>query len=140
MKQARRHTVMPLPEFGGSSPKVRACDPWQMVGEPGSVFGEERRSQAIMAFLGAGLHQPPSRALAVTALADARRTVASLLSRGEAIAHWLASETRLHGIRENAATLAVMEIQEYRHDTAQVYARNYPDRLDALDDLLAVLT
>jgi hypothetical protein len=80
-----------------------------VAGERGSVFGEERRSQAIMAFLGAGLHQPPSLALAVTALADARRTVASLWSRGEPIAHWLASETRLHGIRENAATLAVME-------------------------------
>jgi hypothetical protein len=92
-----------------------------------------------MAFLGAGLHQPPSTAQAVAALANARRMVASLLSRGEPVAPWLANETRLRGIRENAATLAVMEVQEYRHGTAQAYAGQHPDRVDALRDLLAVL-
>jgi hypothetical protein len=52
-----------------------------VVGERGSSFGEERRGQVIMAFLGAGLHQPPSPAQAVTALAGARRMVASLHAR-----------------------------------------------------------
>jgi hypothetical protein len=66
--------------------------------------------------------------------------VASLLSRGEPIAPWLDSETGLRSIRENAAALAVMEVQEYRHDTAEAYARDHRDRLDVLRDLLAVLT
>lgn len=65
--------------------------------------------------------------------------VASLLSRGEPIDSWLASETSFHGVRENAASLAVMEIPEYRHATADAHAREYPDRLDALANLLAVL-
>jgi hypothetical protein len=115
------------------------CHPWLVTGDQVRACGEERRSEVIMAFLGAGLHEPPSRALALSALAGARRTVASLLSCGELVAEWLATETRLRGIRENAATLAVMELQECRHDTAEAYARDHPDRLDILRDLLAVL-
>jgi hypothetical protein len=60
--------------------------------------------------------------------------------RGESIGEWLNSEIRLHGIRENAAALAVMELPEYRHPTAQMYALHHPDRLKALNDMLAVLT
>jgi len=111
-----------------------------MADEHRTPLGEERRSEVIMAFLGAGLHQPPSRALAVSCLAEARRMVASLLSRGEPIGPWLASEIRLHGIRENAAVLAAMEVTGYRHDTARSYLRDHPDRFDALHDLQAVLT
>jgi hypothetical protein len=93
----------------------------------------------ITAFLGAGPHDRPSRAVMLSALAGARRTVALLQSRGEQVTDWLASETRLRGIRENAATLAVMESQEYRHDTARAYARDHPDRLGVVGDLLAAL-
>jgi hypothetical protein len=50
--------------------------------------------------------------------------VAPLQSRGEPLTDWLASETKLRGIRENAATLAVLEIHEYRHDIARAYARD----------------
>jgi hypothetical protein len=117
-----------------------ACHPCQVAEEGSTAFGEEPRSQVIMAFLGVGLHQPPSSALAVSALADARRMVGALLSRGGSGAHWLAEEPRLHGIRENAATLAVMEVQDYRHGVAHAYGQKYPDRLDVLGDLLAVLT
>jgi len=91
-----------------------------------------------MAFLGAGLHDRPSRAVMVSALAGARPTVALLQSRGEPVADWLASETRLRGIRENAAALAVMEIHEHRHDTAQACVRDHPDRIGVVGDLLAV--
>jgi hypothetical protein len=97
----------------------RGSHPWHVVGERGSSFGEERRGQVIMAVFSAGLHQPPSPAQAVTALAGARRMVASLQARGEPIADWLASEIRVHGIRENAAALAAMEIPEHRQMTAE---------------------
>jgi hypothetical protein len=33
-----------------------------------------------------------------------------------------------------------MELPEYRHPTAQMYALHHPDRLKALNDMLAVLT
>lgn len=92
-----------------------------------------------MDFLGAGLHQPPSRALSVAALGDARRMFASQARDELLISEWLTGEIRLHGIRENAATLAVMEVPEYRHRAAQTYALHHPDRLKALNDLLAAL-
>jgi hypothetical protein len=110
-----------------------------VTGEQVNPGGEERRSEVIMAFLGAGLNDRPSRALMLSALAGARRTIALLQARREPLADWLASETRLRGIRENAATLAAMEVQELRHDTAQVYARDHPDRLGALGDLLSII-
>jgi hypothetical protein len=100
---------------------------------------EERYRQAIMAFLGAGLRPPPSRALTVTALAGARRAVASHQARGESLGKWLAGEVRVRGIRENAAVLAVMELPEYRAMAAQAYARHHPGRITALNDLLAAL-
>jgi hypothetical protein len=45
---------------------------------------------------------------------------------GIADIEWLNSEIRLHGIRENAAALAVMEVPEYRDQTAQTYALPTP--------------
>ena len=115
------------------------CHPWQVTGEQDLLPYQGRRGEAIIAFLGVGLHNPPSRAVMISALAGARRTVARLQSRGEPVADWLASETRLRGIRENAAALAVMELPEHRRDTAQAYAREHPDRLGVVGDLLAVL-
>jgi hypothetical protein len=76
----------------------------------------------------------------VAALATARHAVASHRARGDPITAWLDSQTRLHGIGENAAVLAVMEVPEYHHQTAQAYALQNPDRLDALHDLLAAPT
>src|SRR5690349_17734019 len=52
-------------------------------GAPHIPIGGERGSNAITAFLGAGLFQQPSRAQAVDALTTARRRVASCQARGE---------------------------------------------------------
>lgn len=97
---------------------------------------ENNRSQAILAFLGAGLHQTPSRAQAVTALADARRGLAADQAHAQPIDTWLAEQVRHGGIRENAATLAVLELPEHRDHTAQDYAQRHPDRAAALDQLI----
>lgn len=123
----------------GSAQHGKACHACRVGDEDRAQPGEEPLRKAIMAFLGAGLHQAPTPATAVPALASARRMVTSLQSRREPIAPWLASEIRLRGIRENAAVLAVMELPEYRHGTAQAYARDHPERLDALRAVLAVL-
>jgi hypothetical protein len=101
---------------------------------------EERRRDAVIAFLGAGLLQPPSPALAVAVLSGARRIVASHQARGESISAWLTSQIRLHGIRENAATLAAVEVPGYRHQAAQTYALHHPDRRKALNDMLDALS
>lgn len=62
--------------------------------------GAERGSDAIMAFLGAGLVQRPSRAQAVDALAAARRGVASCQAHGEAVASgWLMRSTDAASVR-----------------------------------------
>jgi hypothetical protein len=71
-----------------------------------------------MAFLGGGPDRPLSAALAVDALASARRAVAAHLAHGASIDEWLASETWIPGVRENAAVLAVMGIPEHQHPTA----------------------
>lgn len=97
----------------------------------------ERRRDAIMTFLGAGLVQRPSRAHAVAARAVARREVASCQAGGESVMEWLAGEVHCRGIRENAAVLAVLEIPQYRH---QAYALDHPGHLRALEDMLASLT
>jgi hypothetical protein len=107
--------------------------------ERGALPAEERRSAALTAFLGAGMSSPPSTALLVAALADARRAVAVRQARGRAIDQWLASEIRLRGIRENAAVLAVLEMRGQRDEIARAYRRQHPDRAGVLDDLLAVL-
>jgi hypothetical protein len=107
---------------------------------PGSHPGTpERRSQAIVAFLGTGMDDPPTAALCVQALAGARRSAAILHARHEPIENWLAAEIRFPGIKENAATLAAMEISEQRQELAQSYADRHPDHLAILHDLLAVL-
>jgi hypothetical protein len=72
----------------------------------------------------------------VSALGNARRSVAALKSRGESLDEWLKSESRLRGIRENAATLAVMEIPEMRDTVALAYGQRYPDRVPALRNWL----
>jgi hypothetical protein len=112
----------------------------QMIGSRSVPGDPEHRRDAIVAFLGAGLAQPLSTAVAVDALASARRSVAAHLARGAPIGEWLASEIRVRGIRENAAVLAVMEIPEHQQSTAHAYVQRHPDRGKALNDLLAVLS
>jgi hypothetical protein len=107
--------------------------------ERGDRPAEERRRAALIAFLSAGMPSPPSTALLVEALAGARRTVVMHQARGLAVDHWLASEVRLRGIRENAAVLAVLEMPRRREETARAYRQQHPDRVGALNDLLAVL-
>jgi hypothetical protein len=100
---------------------------------------EERRRRAITAFLRAGMNDQPSLALTVQALADARKSVAAHQARREPIDGWLAGELRCQGIKENAATLAVLELPEYRQEISQSYASRHPDRVAILNELLAVL-
>jgi hypothetical protein len=111
-----------------------------MTEGPAIPAGGERRRDAIVAFLGAGLFQRLSPAQAVDALAAARREVASCRARGESARQWLAGEIHHRGIRENAAVLAVLEIPDLRHEAAQAYALDHPDRQSVLEDLLAALT
>jgi hypothetical protein len=93
-----------------------------------------------MAFLPAGLLQRPARAQAVAALAVTRRAVASCRARGESVSEWLAGEAHYRGIRENATALAVLETPDHRHHAAQGYALEHPERRQALEDMLAVLS
>jgi hypothetical protein len=100
----------------------------------------ERRRAALIAFLGAGLYSPPSRALIVEVLAGARRAVAVHQPHVRALDEWLAGEVRLRGIRENAAVLAVLELLPgRREEAARAYRHEHPDRAGVLSDLLAVL-
>jgi hypothetical protein len=101
---------------------------------------EKRRAAALAAFLGAGVHSPPSTALLVAALASARRSVAMQQARGLPVDGWLAEEVRLRGIRENAAVLAVLELPGRREEAAQAYRQQHPDRAGVLSALLEVLT
>jgi hypothetical protein len=100
---------------------------------------EKRRQAALAVFLSAGMPAPPSTALLVQALADARRAVAAHEQRRLPIDQWLASEIRMRGIRENAAVLAVLETPGRREETANAYCQQHPDRTSALNDLLAML-
>ncbi|MGD0068713.1 MAG: hypothetical protein ABSB76_35435 [Streptosporangiaceae bacterium] len=111
-----------------------------LPGKRAVPIGGDRRRDAIMAFLGAGLLQRASRAQAVAALAAARRAVASCRARGESVSQWLTGEAHHRGIRENAAGLAVLETPDHRHHAAQGYALEHPERRQALDDMLAVLS
>lgn len=105
----------------------------------GAESFEARRGRVVLAFLGAGSPAVPSRASAVTALADARRAVAAHLARGEAIDEWLAGEARFRGIRENAAVLAVLEMPERQAEVAAAYRREHPERTEELNTLLTVI-
>lgn len=107
--------------------------------EAGDRAAEERRRAALIAFVGTGMPSPPSTALLVAALADARRAVAMHQARGLAVDQWLAGEVRLRGIRENAAVLAALEMSGQREEFARAYRQDHPDRAGALNDLLAVL-
>jgi hypothetical protein len=71
-----------------------------------------------MAFVGAGAGPTIFCRLAVYALASARRAVAAHVARRASIDEWLASETWIHAVRENAAVLAFMGIPEHQHPTA----------------------
>ncbi|UWP79903.1 hypothetical protein [Dactylosporangium fulvum] len=99
----------------------------------------EDRRQALLAFLNAGLPSPASTATMVTALADARRAVAAHQPRGLPLDDWLTGQIRLRGIRENAAVLAMLELPERRHQTAETYRHDHPDRSAVLDRLLTIL-
>jgi hypothetical protein len=107
--------------------------------ERGDLSAEERRRAALVGFIGAGMRSPPSTALLVEVLAGARRAIAMHQARGQALDQWLAGEVRLRGIRENAAVLAVLEMPGRRAEIAQAYRREHPDRVGALNELLAVL-
>jgi hypothetical protein len=111
-----------------------------MSGDSGSQpRRDEYRHLAVTAFLCAGMHDSPTPALAVQALADARRSVAACRARDESIVTWLAGEIRFTGIRENAATLAVLELLRFRDAAARSYVRRHPDRSAILQELLGVL-
>jgi hypothetical protein len=105
----------------------------------GDPVADKRRAAALVAFLGVGMHSPPSSALLLSALADARRSVAMHQARGQPVDGWLAGEVRLRGIRENAAVLAVLELPERREEAAQAYRQQHPDRAGVLSQLLEVL-
>jgi hypothetical protein len=81
----------------------------------------------------------PATAQMVSALATARRAVAACRSQGRSLTEWLEGETRLRGIRENAAVLAVMEVPELRETVARDYRQEHPDREDVLNEILAYL-
>ena len=111
----------------------------QRAAEGDDLPADERRRAALIAFMGVGMPSRPSTAVLVAALADARRAVAIRHERALAVDRWLADEVRLRGIRENAAVLAALEMPERREEVAQVYGQKPPDRVGALNDLLAVL-
>jgi hypothetical protein len=100
---------------------------------------EERWRTAVVAFMSSGMPSPPSSALIVEALADARRVVTMLQARGHDLDEWLAGRVRLRGIRENAAVLAVLELPGRRAETAREYHYQHPDRASILGDLLTVM-
>ncbi|MEV4139884.1 hypothetical protein AB0J72_47965 [Dactylosporangium sp. NPDC049742] len=98
-----------------------------------------RRSEAITALLGAGLAGPPSRAVMVAALGEARRAVRERRERGVGIGEWLDGKVRLRGIRENAAVLAVLEVPEWRDGVAARYRGAHPERAGVLAAVLGVI-
>jgi hypothetical protein len=81
---------------------------------------EESRSEAIAAFLCGGLSPTPSKAQLVSALANARRAFAHLLASGGDVNARLRGEMRFDGVRENAATLAAIEVAENRNAVTRV--------------------
>ena len=75
----------------------------------------------------------PGRALALTALGNARRDLAAQQASSQPIGPWLTEQARHGGIRENAATLAVLELPELHHQAAQAYADRHPDRVHCFE-------
>lgn len=72
----------------------------------------------------------------MTALGSARRDLAARQASGQPIGPWLTEQARHGGIRENAATLAVLELPELHRQAAQAYADRHPDRITALNQLI----
>ena len=97
------------------------------------------RQDALIAFMGSGLASSPTKAQLVSTLATARRSIAALRARHQNVDGWLSSEVRLRGIRENAATVAALEIPELRDRVATNYRREHPERIKPLDALLNFL-
>jgi hypothetical protein len=93
------------------------------------------RQDALIAFLGSGLASLPTKAQLVSALATARRSVTALQARHQSIDGWLSAEICFHGIRENAATVATLEVPEMRDRVASIYRHEHPERADLLDNL-----
>ena len=108
-----------------------------MTDEPTAPDPEDLRFHALSTFLGSGMGYTPTRGQIVGALAAARRAVEVNRSHERLLKEWLQSETRVRGIRENAAALAVMEIPELRDEVAREYLREHPERSQALDELIA---
>lgn len=100
---------------------------------------EDLRRSALIDFLGAGIAPPPSKAVLVSALASARRSIASLQAQGGSIDEWLRREIRYSGVRENAASLAAMEISEAKDKVSRDYIQRHPDRTQELSRILAFL-
>jgi hypothetical protein len=100
---------------------------------------DDLRRDALTRFLGAGITPAPSKALLVSALGAARRAVVALQAGAEPLHGWLASEVRYHGIRENAATLAAMEVADMRERVSAEYAQRHPDRVPLLRAMLSHL-
>jgi hypothetical protein len=107
--------------------------------EPSDSSSKNIRREALIAFLGAGMTPTPAAAQLVSVLATARRSVAALQSRGEPLYEWLNSECRLRGVRENAATLATMEVPGMRDQTAHQYRQAHPDRAEIVTRMLRYL-
>src|SRR5437762_11057490 len=96
-QRARRRGLGP----GMRSSRCKHAMVAAMPGHSDSRTGTgERRRQAIIAFLGTGMHDALTPALVVQKLADARRSVAACRARNESIATWLAGEIRFPGIKE----------------------------------------
>ena len=106
---------------------------------PGGAEPENDRRRALIAFLSAGMVPAPATAQLVSALANARRSVAARRSQEGSVSEWLESEVRLRGIRENAAVLAVLETPEMRERVALEFRQQHPDREHVLNQMLAYL-
>lgn len=72
----------------------------------------------------------------MTVLGNVRRDLAAQQAGNQPIDTWLAEQVRHGGIRENAATLAVLELPEHHDQTAEAYAGRHPDRIIALTQLI----
>lgn len=98
---------------------------------------DDLRATAIVAFLSAGVVPAPSKALMVTTLAEARRSVASFAVRSAGFEAWLAEEIARPGIPENAAVLVIAE----RLPSAEAdgllfaYANRHPEHAATVEKL-----
>ena len=106
------------------------------------IDGQDRdtaRQTALVELLAAGIVPVPTANQLVTALADARRHVASYHARNEPLDDWLATQVKRRGVIENAAVLAAVELPVYREMAANLYRRSHPERWPQLDGFLRQL-